>query len=75
MTATVNYHSAYCVETFPHSGEFREVLELVILDHGGNVLWAGKAGGEPIYRIPVKLVATRLGRAVVSGDICCDYAA
>lgn len=74
MTNEINHHSAYCVETYPHSGEFREVLEIEIQDHGGNVLWSGKAGSEPIYRIPFRMVATKLGRAVVGGDICCDWA-
>lgn len=74
MTNKTNHHSSYCVETYPHSGDFREVLELDVRDHGGNVLWRGKAGGNPNFRIPVRLVATKLGGEVASGDILCDWA-
>ena len=73
MTATAKIWAAYAVETDVHSGDFVEVLELQVQDYGGNVLWSGKAGHEPKYQVPVKLVATKVGLPAEGGEVLCSY--
>tara|TARA_Y100000593_G_scaffold65203_1_gene120142 strand:- start:1724 stop:1966 length:243 start_codon:yes stop_codon:yes gene_type:complete len=59
------------------TGEFREVLELAVCDYGARdphaeSLWKGTPGEQPEYRIPVQLVATKLGTVVVGADNLAD---
>ena len=59
------------------TGRFREVIEAVATDHGGNVL----AGPGPVakvakaakkFRIPVRLTPTALGDLVDYADVLTD---
>ena len=72
---------AVAVEHPTHSGTFAEAEEVAVRDHGGNELWRGPAedyaaGRAPKYRIPTRLVATRLGalRAGAYSETLADYA-
>ncbi len=62
------------------SGTFAEALEVALRDHGGNTHWQGSAadyaaGLAPQYRIPTRLVATKLGqRSGCSSDILAAFA-
>ena len=70
MNATI--WASYVVETEFDSGDF-EVLELQVQDYGGNVLWSGRAGDEPKYRVPTRLIATKVGQPAAGGDVLCAY--
>ncbi len=50
-----------------HSGTVAEATQVAVRDHGNNTHWQGSAadyaaGLAPEYRIPTRLVATKLGR-------------
>lgn len=72
-----NLHVAFAVEEPMHSGEFREATEVALVDYGGNVLQRGEPGPwattENQWRVPNKLIATKVGERCSSGDVLCDY--
>lgn len=78
MNATwTNWAVEFMGECGP-TGEFREVLELAVCDYGvkdphTEALWRGKPGEQPEYRIPVRLVATKLGGVVAGADNLADF--
>ena len=73
---TINLHVKYAAEVFGKfgpTGEIREVIEAKILDYGDNAL----SGSGPVdeivkfakgFRIPIRVVPTKLGRTVGSAD-------
>jgi hypothetical protein len=70
-----NIHCDYASEeisTDGPTGRFREVIEAVVTDYGGNVL----AGPGPVakiasrkFRVPVRITPTTLGVEVASADV------
>jgi hypothetical protein len=64
------------------TGDFAEVLELRVEDYGGNVHWSGPVESYHPKRcgvtgaLPMKLVATKLGRrgGCITSDYRADYA-
>ena len=61
----------WAVAVTDHAGgilDWREVLELAVLDFGGNELWRGTPGQQPTYQIPTQTRATRVGAPVAGAD-------
>lgn len=74
MTTTTHLHCDYASEIMAATGptgRFREVIQAVALDFGGNVV-AGPGRVEKIasrkFRIPVRIIPTTLGVEVASAD-------
>lgn len=75
-------HVPFAVEVYGNDGPtgvFRAVLEAKLCDFGGNTL-CGPGDVSDMndaryrWRVPNKLVATKLGDVVESSDVLCDYA-
>ena len=71
---TNNYHCEYASEEiseYGSTGRFREVIEAVAMDFGGNIL-AGPGRVERIaarkFRVPVRIVPTIMGVVAVSAN-------